>query len=139
MKILVIALTGALVMVSLAIAWVEQNSEWANYQRVFLDLAQTRAPSRAQADWYRAQRVEIRQISVAPLKRVDRCTACHLAVTDPNFADAPEPFRTHSALLSSHPPERFGCTVCHRGEGRAVTTLAAHGLARGSVARMLRG
>jgi len=139
MKPVLIALSVALVVVLLVIAWGEQNPEWANYQRVYFDLAQRRARDVAQAEWYRAQRVEIRQISVAPLKRVDRCTTCHLAVTDPNFTDAPEPLRTHSTIVSSHPPDRFGCTVCHRGEGRAVTTLAAHGQVPGSPRRMLRG
>lgn len=139
MKLVLTAISVALVVVLLAIVWAEENPEWANYQRVFAEMAQARAQSSAQADWYRAQRVEIRQISIAPLKRVDRCTTCHLAVTDPNFADAPEPFRTHSEIIESHPPERFGCTVCHRGEGRAVTTLAAHGQVPGSLTRMLRG
>jgi cbb3-type cytochrome oxidase cytochrome c subunit len=139
MKLALTVLSIVLVAVLLAIAWSEENPEWANYQRVYFDLAQRRAQSSTQADWYRTQRVEIRQISVAPLKRVDRCTTCHLAVADPNFADAPEPLRLHSALLQSHPPERFGCTVCHRGEGRAVTTLTAHGEVPGSSVRMLRG
>ncbi len=128
-----------LVVVLFAIAWSERTPEWVNYQRAFFDMAQVRAQNSAQMDWYAVQRVEIRQISVVPLKRVDRCTTCHLAITDPNFMDAPEPFRTHSTIIASHPPESFGCTVCHRGEGRAVTTLAAHGLTPGSSARMLRG
>jgi len=138
-KAVLISLCAAFVLVLWAIGWSEQNPEWANYQREFLTLAPARAQSKAPADWYRAQGVEIRQISIAPLKRVDRCTTCHLAVTDPNFADTPEPFRAHSAMIASHPPERFGCTICHRGEGRAVTTLAAHGQTPGSTSRMLRG
>lgn len=71
---------------------------------------------------------EIRQIWLTDIDRVDRCTTCHLGVDDPAFVDAPHPFRTHSdSWLETHPPARFGCTVCHGGQGEAITTReAAH-------------
>ncbi len=60
--------------------------------------------------------------------RVDRCATCHLAADRPGFesADWAEPYRSHPRLDlfvgagSPHPYERFGCTVCHGGEGRAT-------------------
>jgi cytochrome c2 len=70
----------------------------------------------------------IRQIWLRDLDRVDRCTTCHLGADDPAFAQARQPFTTHSGRwLTTHPPDRFGCTVCHGGQGEATTYRdAAH-------------
>lgn len=52
---------------------------------------------------------------ITPTK-TDRCVTCH--------TDMP---RRHSGThVKTHPPERFGCTFCHEGVGRAVTSVAAH-------------
>ncbi|MBI5511302.1 MAG: c-type cytochrome [Deltaproteobacteria bacterium] len=68
------------------------------------------------------------QIWVPDLKRADRCIICHQAVSFKGFETAAEPFRTHpSAILKAHPPERFGCTACHGGQGYAIDVDAAHG------------
>ena len=59
---------------------------------------------------------------------VDRCITCHAGVDDPRMADEAQPFRAHpGTLVADHPPEEFGCTVCHQGQGRATETQAAHG------------
>jgi mono/diheme cytochrome c family protein len=60
------------------------------------------------------------------LQRVDRCTTCHLGVEDPTMKNAPEPFRYH-ANLGPHIPSRFGCTICHGGQGLATDKDGAHG------------
>jgi mono/diheme cytochrome c family protein/predicted nucleic acid-binding Zn-ribbon protein len=68
-----------------------------------------------------------------PVARVDRCQTCHLAINRPGFEKEPQPFRTHprrEVLLAdnAHPPEKFGCTGCHEGQGVAVNSVAqAHG------------
>jgi mono/diheme cytochrome c family protein len=68
-----------------------------------------------------------------PIARVDRCQTCHLAINRPGFEKEPHPFRTHprrEALLAdnAHPPEKFGCTGCHEGQGVAVNSVKqAHG------------
>ncbi len=68
----------------------------------------------------------LRQIWLADLDRVDRCTTCHLGADDPDFAKAAEPFRTHAGdWLRTHRPDRFGCTVCHGGQGEATSYRAA--------------
>lgn len=68
----------------------------------------------------------IQQIWLTDLDRVDRCTTCHLGVDDPSFADARQPFTTHEGTwLRTHPPDRYGCTVCHGGQGEATTYRAA--------------
>jgi mono/diheme cytochrome c family protein len=65
-----------------------------------------------------------------PVARVDRCVTCHLGVDRSGFESAPQPFKTHpkrEVLFASHPVERFGCTPCHQGQGRALTVKDAHG------------
>ena len=70
----------------------------------------------------------LQQVWVPGLQRADRCTTCHLATTWKGFEQAEEPWRTHPPeILKSHPPERFGCTACHGGQGWAIDTTEAHG------------
>ncbi|HXN21274.1 MAG TPA: c-type cytochrome [Candidatus Dormibacteraeota bacterium] len=98
--------------------------------------------------------VEIRQINVNPTNPglnntgsgglVDRCQSCHLAmdtsIVPPNLTltkadlamakshDAP--FTTHPdmELLKVHNVEKYGCSPCHGGNGRAVSSVEkAHG------------
>jgi mono/diheme cytochrome c family protein len=70
-----------------------------------------------------ADNFEVRLIqNVLPeLDTIDRCITCHPGIDDPRMADQAQPFRTHPGdYLKHHPPETFGCTICHRGQGRAV-------------------
>jgi mono/diheme cytochrome c family protein len=68
-----------------------------------------------------------------PVARVDRCQTCHLAINRAGFEKEEHPFRTHprrEVLLAdnAHPPEKFGCTGCHEGQGVAVNSVKqAHG------------
>src|SRR5262245_55760257 len=70
----------------------------------------------------------LRQTWLPDLGRVDRCATCHLGIDDPAFATATAPFRPHPGTwLATHPVERFGCTVCHDGQGEATDFAhAAH-------------
>lgn len=63
--------------------------------------------------------------------RRDRCVSCHLGVErtadeSGEEGDATAAFRGHPRLDlfvaadSAHPQQRFGCTVCHGGEGLAL-------------------
>ncbi len=63
---------------------------------------------------------------IPSLDRNDRCETCHLGVEDPRFKDAPQPFTYHPGL-DTHPPDKFGCTVCHEGVGISVDLRGAHG------------
>jgi mono/diheme cytochrome c family protein len=68
-----------------------------------------------------------------PVARVDRCQTCHLAINRPGFEKEANPFKTHprrEVLLAdnAHPPNKFGCTGCHEGQGVAVNSKEqAHG------------
>ncbi len=84
--------------------------------------------------------IEVRQVLVrnvteelnfAQVPRIDRCQTCHLAIDNPDYADAPQPFTTHPDLdlfvsrESSHPVDDFGCTSCHLGRGRKLSFSGA--------------
>ena len=70
--------------------------------------------------------MEIRQILLPGLNRVDRCETCHLVVDDASYAGFQQPLAYH-VNHDRHPFEKFGCTICHQGQGRATTREAAHG------------
>jgi cytochrome c2 len=73
---------------------------------------------------------------------VDRCQSCHLG-TDPALVptgiritkaslktaeDAPFSSHLEPELLKIHPPEKFGCSPCHGGNGSAIDSITkAHG------------
>jgi cytochrome c551/c552 len=85
------------------------------------------------------------QISVNSVNVVDRCEVCHVGIREPldiKAADlAPDgpgkkpdslarAFVSHPnrELLQIHTPERFGCSGCHWGNGRATTSVVkGHG------------
>ncbi|HYW72855.1 MAG TPA: c-type cytochrome [Pyrinomonadaceae bacterium] len=87
------------------------------------------------------------QISVNEFGIVDRCEICHLGTREPltitrnamspsgpgkkRVDDLARAFVSHprKELLQIHNPEKFGCSACHGGNGRATTsTEKAHGL-----------
>ena len=86
---------------------------------------------------------KILQINVADANIVDRCESCHMGIREPvkltpalmapkgkqpdyyarAFTSHPEP-----GLLKVHDPDKFGCSPCHQGNGRATTSVEkAHG------------
>jgi mono/diheme cytochrome c family protein len=104
----------------------DEHREWKDYQRKFIHEEIRRAATPQQLALAKRTPVEIRQILLPDLNRVDRCTTCHLAVEDPSYGGYPQPLSYHP-LHDQHPPEKFGCTICHRGQGRATTVAGAHG------------
>jgi len=65
--------------------------------------------------------------------RFDRCMTCHLGIDRAMPDETPQPYRSHPRLdlfvgtASPHPMNRFGCTVCHEGQGSATDfTWASH-------------
>ena len=86
---------------------------------------------------------KILQINVPDANIVDRCESCHMGIREPvkltaaamspkgkapdayaqAFTSHPEP-----NLLKIHDPEKYGCSPCHQGNGRATTSVEkAHG------------
>ncbi len=104
----------------------DQFRAWKAWQRDFIEQEKARAATPEQEKAARRLRIAIRQIQLHELRRVDRCTTCHLAVDDPSYAGYPQPFAYHPNH-DRHPFEKFGCTICHGGQGRATEADAAHG------------
>lgn len=103
--------------------------EYRGYQNTYRKLLIDSAGSAKELKAAREMSVDIRQIWIPGFdNRVDRCTTCHLGVENPAMAGAAEPFRTHPR--TPHTPDdlsKFGCVICHRGQGRATTLTEAHG------------
>jgi mono/diheme cytochrome c family protein len=104
----------------------DQFTEWTVYQRKFAQDEMHRASTPQQRALAEETVFQIHQVALPELGRVDRCTTCHLAVDDPSYGGYPQPLAYHS-FHDQHPFERFGCTICHRGQGRATTAADAHG------------
>jgi mono/diheme cytochrome c family protein len=116
-------LVGGLV---IAAYYKDQFREWKTWQREYIkdELARAATPDqRAEAGQLR---VEIHQIVLPELNRVDRCTTCHVPVEDPSYSGFRQPLAFHPNH-DRHPFDKFGCTICHQGQGRATTREAAHG------------
>ena len=104
----------------------DEHRAWKDFQRRFIQEEARRATTPDQRLLAGSTPVQIRQILLPELGRVDRCTTCHLAVEDPSYGGYPQPLAYHP-LHDQHPFDKFGCTVCHRGQGRATTAADAHG------------
>jgi cytochrome c2 len=87
---------------------------------------------------------KIVQINVAEANIVDRCESCHMGSREPlKITEAamtgkgekkPDEYaralvsHTEPELLQIHDPDKFGCSPCHQGNGRATTSVEkAHG------------
>lgn len=100
---------------------------WQDYQKEYFQDAAELTDNEAIKATLAERRPAIEQVIVRSFgpERVDRCTSCHIAVDDPRFADAVHPLKSHPEI-PGHRFERFGCTLCHDGQGRAVDEFHAH-------------
>jgi cytochrome c551/c552 len=96
----------------------------------------------------------IKQININGDQVVDRCETCHLGIRAPlelTAANFRRPRRRPDAmarafvshptkeLLTIHTPEKFGCSSCHWGNGRATTSeVKGHGRHRFWIHSMFR-
>jgi len=80
-----------------------------------------------------ASPVKIQQIQIDSLKKVDRCTTCHTGIEDVDMKDQENPYKGHPGkYLQWHDIEKFGCTICHEGQGLSTDYMhAAHMPLRG--------
>lgn len=104
----------------------DEFREWKRWQQKYIAQEVSRATTPEQKDLARAMPIEIKQVVLPGLQRVDRCITCHLAVEDPSYAGYQQPLAYHPNH-AQHPVEKFGCTICHQGQGRATDREAAHG------------
>jgi mono/diheme cytochrome c family protein len=111
----------------------EMTPEWKKHQLAYREFLVKKAQDAETRDKARALTPEVQQIYLGALEMVDRCTSCHIGVEVPLMAHAEQPLAQHSGdHLKNHPADRFGCTVCHYGQGRATNEKEAHGLGHDS-------
>jgi mono/diheme cytochrome c family protein len=89
------------------------------------------------------QKIEIKQIHIPDLDRTDRCISCHIGINESSTVASIEPFTAHpgrEVFFGNHKISRFGCTSCHRGQGRATSSASkGHGDVKHWDFPMLRG
>lgn len=75
--------------------------------------------------------LQVQQVYFEDMNEADRCMSCHLGINRTDGVSSEQPFTTHpnrELYLGAHPPERFGCILCHKGQGRATASPEkAHG------------
>ncbi|TAN36704.1 MAG: c-type cytochrome [Verrucomicrobia bacterium] len=104
----------------------DQFREWKEWQHAYIKQEMARATNEAQRAAAALIPVEIKQIVLPDVGRIDRCTTCHLAVDDASYSGFKQPLAYHPNH-AQHPFEKFACTICHQGQGLAATREAAHG------------
>ncbi|MBW1945618.1 MAG: hypothetical protein JRJ51_22725, partial [Deltaproteobacteria bacterium] len=122
-----ILISGFVILVLLGVMmWREFRPEWGQYQQGFKKVFQEHTgissdPGKAASG--------VKQIYLPLANRVDRCQTCHLGIDSQGLEKAPVPYQTHPepTITWIHPIERFGCTLCHEGQGCALTKAEAHG------------
>jgi len=86
---------------------------------------------------------KIKQIYINDLNKADRCESCHMGISSSDNISELHPYTGHPGnfvYLENHPPEVFGCTFCHRGQGRANSSAdKAHGWVEFWTEPMLKG
>ena len=99
------------------------RAEWRIHQRAYLELIENnRALNVVKENASFTFNIGLKQIWLPHMNRADRCISCHVAIEDPNFNNETNPLRTHpNGYFIAHDPEKYGCTICHDGQGRAVT------------------
>ncbi len=125
-----LALVSGLVLLAITLlaGYREAFPEWKKWQSEYKDLFIAKADTEAMKMRAKSLDIGLKQIYLGELKRVDRCTNCHAGVENPIMDDAELPHKKHTGnYLKDHPPEEFGCSVCHRGQGRALNAKEAHG------------
>lgn len=123
-------LTSLLTLVFLIAAALTENyfAEWRRLQRSYRDLLAEKATDELGRELLENFRVELRQVSVPALGAVDRCLTCHVGIDDPRMTNVSNPLAVHPGdVLKNHPVDRFGCTICHHGQGPATNFRDAKG------------
>jgi cytochrome c2 len=123
--LLVLIAASAILAVGVAAIVIDTGPVWKYYQSEFRTIVAERFADVDPSTFPSG----IQQIWVEKLDRVDRCTTCHLGIAWQGLEDVEQPWSTHPMLsiFDDHPLEDFGCTVCHGGQGFALTEYDAHG------------
>ncbi len=104
--------------------WYHENitPEWWKHQHNYLEQIETaQASNTSDKDNSSSFAIELRQIWLPEMNRADRCVSCHVAMEDPGFVQHTNPLKAHPATyFKHHDLQKYGCTICHDGQGRAI-------------------
>lgn len=117
------------------------NPQWKHYQKEYKKIAREKIKDETILNLILDKEISLQQNYIESFRKKDRCIACHLGIENPYMADVEQPFRRHPGnILEIHPSEKYGCTICHEGQGVATNTRDAHGIGTPFVERpMLTG
>ncbi|MFH0756878.1 MAG: c-type cytochrome [Bacteroidota bacterium] len=125
-----LVLAGAVLLLLLLIAaWLHEglNKEWRRHQRDYAKLL-SEMGSEEEISGIADMERGIFQVELPQLDRVDRCISCHNGIEDRRMVGMPQPHAAHSGtFLDDHPVSKYGCTICHGGQGRALSVKDAFG------------
>ncbi len=123
----ILCLSGIFSLFTLVLALThDANREWKVYQEEFYRLEAAKELDPEKKREILSTPLAIKQTLVDKLGRVDRCETCHLGVERKKNKGEKEPFSYHKNH-TQHSFQKYGCTVCHEGQGLATTTEDAHG------------
>jgi mono/diheme cytochrome c family protein len=123
-------IVSGLTLVVLVTAALRENVlvDWRQYQLQYADLLREVATDDRGREIADRFGIHLRQNVIPDLGRTDRCVTCHTGLDDPRMKGQPQPHATHPGnYLAVHDPSKFGCTVCHQGQGLATEVEDAHG------------
>ncbi|MDO8682467.1 MAG: hypothetical protein Q7N50_03175, partial [Armatimonadota bacterium] len=121
-------LVSSLVVIALMVGEARSNlsAEWRHHQKEYRKLLLAKACDEAGREAALTFDIALQQVVVPELGVTDRCVLCHTGIEDPRMADEKQPYRSHpGTFLKDHPISKFGCTICHRGQGVAVNNADA--------------
>ncbi|MFO7671613.1 MAG: c-type cytochrome [Bacteroidales bacterium] len=115
-----VMLLSALLLLLLTGAWIHEGigKEWRKVQRDY----------RALVGEDENFETGILQVELPQFNRVDRCISCHSGIEDSRMGEALQPHASHPGpFLADHPVKEYGCTICHGGQGSALSREDAFG------------
>lgn len=87
--------------------------------------------------------LQVHQVYLKDINKADRCMSCHVGINKEESVSEEQPYAGHpmrKVYLGNHPPESFGCMLCHEGQARANTDVEeAHGEVEFWLTPMYRG
>src|SRR4051812_19280321 len=104
---------------------------WMPYQRKYRSMQVAAEPAEEAKKIIASRPIEIKQTILVPLGNVDRCITCHQgmdSLATPNLTNnfSENPYKSHPGdFLKNHPPDKFGCVICHGGQGLATDFVDA--------------
>jgi cytochrome c2 len=117
LSIILLLITGVLL-------FKESNPEWKLYQEEYREHLYSQAETPVAKDRVSQFDIGVKQDWISGLDEADRCRSCHIGVDNPD-APSKAPLAPHPDI-TPHSFDKFGCTVCHEGDGLATRLPDAH-------------